>query len=562
MDKILVVGHENSHYKDIEQILFSYGMAQAIPSHIYQMTPIELGLRLLSQVSTDQCYTINNNPYNPKKPKKIWDNLIFDLLFANSNQPLWGWADKDAISLLEYWADFDENIVFILIYDKPDNTIKSLLKACNNNINILDSNTIQIKIEDWLNYNQSLLAFHEKYQKRCLLINGQQSIISINNFIKLIIRKFSLSEKNLLNFPDAAYDAAENKKTSNNTNLSQYFLDEEIIDYFTQQILKKHNNALDFFAKIQNFSDIPLSKNNTLTHEKATLDILSKTILQQENLLILKNELSQHQETINKINKTAIENEKLWRQKLLQSKYKHQKEKQNLKKQLQDCQSDNYIITTQLHQTQEKFEEFYLENQKIKNIIEEQKKQIEILTKPKLNKNITESDSSFKQQHEQPLHLDINDIKWENKLLITQLYQIQEELEKYYLENKKLTNKLNKINSTKKEPSLYGAADRIKQDLPYRLGAIMVNQSKTLRGVINLPFSLLSEYHNFKNNQKNLPQINRYLDANEAEKVKKHLSYRLGKVLVDSINSPKNIFILPIRIGREIINFKKNRDYL
>ena len=50
MNKILIVGHESSHYKDLEQILFSYGMAQAKPSHNYQMTPIELCVKLLSYV--------------------------------------------------------------------------------------------------------------------------------------------------------------------------------------------------------------------------------------------------------------------------------------------------------------------------------------------------------------------------------------------------------------------------------------------------------------------------------------------------------------------------------
>ena len=144
--------------------------------------------------------------------------------------------------------------------------------------------------------------------------------------------------------------------------------------------------------------------------------------------------------------------------------------------------------------------------------------------------------------------------KQENSFVLTQLEQVQEELEKYYLENQKLKENINI------KQYYYGAADRIKQDLPYRLGAIIVSYSKSIN-IFKLPFALVKEYKIFKKNQINIPNINieEYQDAHEAKKIEKHLSYKLGKTLTDGINSPLKFLIMPIALINDIIEFKKGR---
>ena len=42
MNKILIVGHQNSHYKKLEEILQLCGMASADLSYHYQMTPQQI----------------------------------------------------------------------------------------------------------------------------------------------------------------------------------------------------------------------------------------------------------------------------------------------------------------------------------------------------------------------------------------------------------------------------------------------------------------------------------------------------------------------------------------
>ncbi|MGM8885707.1 hypothetical protein ACS8FD_07165 [Psychrobacter sp. 1U2] len=150
----------------------------------------------------------------------------------------------------------------------------------------------------------------------------------------------------------------------------------------------------------------------------------------------------------------------------------------------------------------------------------------------------------------------------ENTLLITQVHQLQELLTRKHTENKVLKSEssisnANTIEDKVERESQYGAADRVKKDLPYRIGNKIV-KAKNPIGIVKLPLILFKEYNDFhktKLDLKNLPNIDVYEDWEEAERVKEHLSYRVGKVLVDSLNSPKRIYRLPRDLSQQIISF-------
>lgn len=143
-------------------------------------------------------------------------------------------------------------------------------------------------------------------------------------------------------------------------------------------------------------------------------------------------------------------------------------------------------------------------------------------------------------------------IEQENRLLISQLQQIQVKLENCYQ-----NQHLGASEQVGYQPVYYGAAKRVKEDLPYRLGATMIKHSKSVKGLVVLPVALAKEYAQFRKSQSaNLPAIEEYKDVHEAEKVKRHLSYRLGVILVDGIKS-KKVLGLPIKLGREVVGFKK-----
>ena len=166
-NKILIIGHDSSYSKNITNALHNFGLEKAILSYTYQMTPKIIGDKLLSnsvnkRISRPSLNDSKYNPYRQRTPKKNWNSLAFDLLLANSDQSFWGWADSNAISLLEFWSNFDEDMGFIIIYDNPKYIIKKLI----DNKNVIDENTIQKNIEDWLSYHQVLLEFYQKNSNR------------------------------------------------------------------------------------------------------------------------------------------------------------------------------------------------------------------------------------------------------------------------------------------------------------------------------------------------------------------------------------------------------------
>lgn len=151
----------------------------------------------------------------------------------------------------------------------------------------------------------------------------------------------------------------------------------------------------------------------------------------------------------------------------------------------------------------------------------------------------------------------------ENNLLIVQIHQLQEELERYHIENQKLkNNEVSKSERTIKyleqKPTHYGAAERVRQDLPYRLGEKIV-KAKQPKHIVSLPFVLAKEYIGFQKNKvsvKSLPPIELYKDAYEAEKIKKQLSYKLGVVVTTEVKSYKDLLSLPFKIVKEVVDFK------
>ncbi len=140
--------------------------------------------------------------------------------------------------------------------------------------------------------------------------------------------------------------------------------------------------------------------------------------------------------------------------------------------------------------------------------------------------------------------------KEENDLLLNQLHQVQEELERYYLENQKLKAA---ANAKPAKPKHYGAAERVKQQLTYRLGARVIQQNQTFWGKVWLLPALWSEARAFKREQAQrtdhkLPPIHQYADAHEAERAQQHLSYRLGMVVRRAGYNPFKWPMLPFAL--------------
>lgn len=159
-----------------------------------------------------------------------------------------------------------------------------------------------------------------------------------------------------------------------------------------------------------------------------------------------------------------------------------------------------------------------------------------------------------------------HEIQIENEFLISQLHKLQEDMEMLYYYNhnsvERYSNEQVKNDKSFQVPQYYGAMERVKNDLPYRLGLLVVETSHEPKKILQLPKKMINEiqaFNTIKRDASQLPPLELYQDKNEAEKVKKHLTYKIGKTLVDGFSSPKGLVLLPVKMGKEILAFKKKK---
>ncbi len=156
------------------------------------------------------------------------------------------------------------------------------------------------------------------------------------------------------------------------------------------------------------------------------------------------------------------------------------------------------------------------------------------------------------------------ELQQENELLLMQLHQVQEELERYYLENVRLRSGAMTADMPAPAHALTGAAERVKQQLTYRLGARVIEQNRTMTGRIFLLWGLRREAQAWRQErrlqgERKLPKLSEYADAAEAERVKKHLSYRLGTVVMRLQRHPLGWLALPWALRAEANAFHREK---
>ncbi|WP_390621652.1 ATP-grasp fold amidoligase family protein [Campylobacter volucris] len=119
----------------------------------------------------------------------------------------------------------------------------------------------------------------------------------------------------------------------------------------------------------------------------------------------------------------------------------------------------------------------------------------------------------------------------------------------------------------------YGSAkQRIRSQLSYRLGQIMLCSSKNFLDILCMPIYLMAETISYcqekkiyrlktkKDSSLVLPYIESYPDYQEAMQLKEHLSYRLGNVLIKSFKMwyKGKIFVLPFDMFKAYKLYKRN----
>ena len=573
MAKVLIVGHPSSNYQTIEKLLHSYGMLPALPSKQTNMAASEIDATLIKSINKE----VSSYPAVPVQLTigSIWDSLAMDLFLGNIDQTLWGWSDSKAISLLNYWRDMDEDIHFVFTYTHPSSVLLHEITVES------DEKFITQTIQEWINYNQTLLDFYKDNSERCLLVHSEQAIHSTKNYLNQVSDHIEASWQ-LLDIENINQDQKQLSALKNESN--ELCIGEKansLTNFLADYLIQTFPQANKLYKELQSYANLPLNLEEKKTVSKRISAMAAwQSMLQQsykyEQQLQEQQQayLNQEQELIRRLNSEQEENSSLIRQlhttqedfekletiknQILslneQQKAKledNQREIAQQKAKLEDNQREIAQQKAKLEESQQetiqqrvKLEESQREiAQKVENWKQEQ---------VRLQNQLQEQNQ---RKEESQLEKQLNAYKEENLLILQQLHLVQEELERSLLEKK------NKVENLR--PIYYGAADRVRNYLSYQLGASMIKSSKSLGGWLMMPFSLLKVTKEFKKEQKKvtkkLPPLSSYQDYFEAERVKKHLSYKLGKTLLDNIKNPFCWVILPFKLLGTVREFRKQK---
>ncbi|ABL66331.1 coiled-coil domain-containing protein [Chlorobium phaeobacteroides] len=679
MNKIVIVGHPQSGYQEVEQLLHACGMKTALPSKRDELFPADIGAILCKAHKTPELSQVNSeNDIGQIDAGAVWQGMALDLLLGNLDQDLWGWSDPNAIFMLDYWKTIDPAITFVLAYDQPH---RVLLDTPYSLMETLSSDMLQHRLNNWTAYNSALMRFFLNNSERCMLVHVQQVRLASENYLKqLQDRLGGALPKNALPPQNGTLPAFACLNGSYNGGTRYPHGSTAKADlYLSDNVIAEHPDCMQRYEELQSVATLPfdndhytdigptdawLSHGQLRTQDKKHIEQLIESRHQLELRLQQKlSDIQQELEERNKQSKEQIaalggelearteelektreeqrsglraakeENELLLTQlhqvqeeleryflenlqlaqkaesemKKVESQTNANKElsvarqeadarsmqlekqlksltgaleigKQELEKirkeqnaQLKNTKEENELLLTQLQRMREEVERYKLENRQLAQKAESEVKKVENQTKANKELSIARQEAEARSlQLEKQLEsltgaldktreerrAELQDAKVENELLLTQLHQVQEELERYYHENRKLKES--------QVPIYTGAPERIKHELPYRLGAVMISNSRTFSGWFQIPAALAREKKAFlkekaDQSHQTLPPLILYRDVEQAKKIKKHLSYRLGSILVEKNKSPIGWLLMPYQLGREVFTFRKEK---
>ncbi len=573
INKLMVVGHPLSGYASVEQVLDRSGLQAAAASKSQGLSPTQVSdmlLRAYRVQPLNELQTLDN--FKPIAPSPVWQTLALDLLLGNLEQELWGWADPQAIYLLDYWKNLDHQLAFVLVYDSPQASLASLFD--NPEVDCTE-HVVKAASDNWLAYNEALLNFYLGNTERCLLVHGQQVRAKTADCLRQVQHQMGVELK--MPFDDLA---AELKQTGWNT------LQVELC----ARVISANPKVGQMYTDLQSVASLPMGNAMDKPSFDTDMAVLSKFVaLHRSNLKI--------QQVVEELKAAKEAQAQALNQRLaeLVQSYEHSQahghalaqEKQHLLalaedrlRNIDELKAAKEAQAQALNQRLAELVQSYEHSQAHGHALEQEKQHLLVLAEDRLRniEELRQRDGELQgrvgelagqlqqakdevNQHAAVAAADYvtsnKALEEENQLLLEELFKLQEELENNYLEknlpHKSKEKKTNQITKTQ----IYESALQVKEDLPYKLGAAVIGCKRSLFSYISLPFELKKISKEFsKKNKKDINTQNKNEQA-EIERVKNHLSYKFGETLIQTGINPIRILMLPYRFNKIYNEWKK-----
>jgi len=172
---VLTCGHPYSGFELAHAALVAAGLEQARPSRRELLAATELQSKILAACEVG---SILSESVTQLSPGKMWQALALDLMMANLEADCWGWGDASTARLLDFWADIDGQVRYVLVYSSPEFALGQMLRN-----RVVCPESVDKALAEWSAFNTELLRFYNRHRERCFLVNSKALLHETARFV-------------------------------------------------------------------------------------------------------------------------------------------------------------------------------------------------------------------------------------------------------------------------------------------------------------------------------------------------------------------------------------------
>lgn len=358
MNTLCMTGAMSASLERISALLFQGGLERAQPIH--REPPIDMAKWHLNVAPLLQ---------QGQAPGRLWEQLAGDLLLANLHQSQWGWGDTQSVAALDFWAEFEPGIRFLLLTADPQEYLaQCLLEDADES-----PKDERAYLKQWQDEHERLLEFYLKYPERCLLVNARQAEANPAALVQQLSQRLNFTlEVNIAHLP-----AHVNRQASS-------IAPATLARYVAAKTLQEHVKPLTPLFNELKAAQQPLAEPDAQADEDGNVFSTAEVSLAS----LLKDYQRRCERDLTESDRKALEELKEENDLLLLQLHQVQEElegtylaKKKLEQQLteqqrlpvpdasnsaaiEEAKQENELLILQLHQVQEELEHYFLQHQK------------------------------------------------------------------------------------------------------------------------------------------------------------------------------------------------------
>lgn len=395
-------------------------LADAAPSRREQLTPLQVQQLMLKTVqqrrNTTAQQTAQTTPQGPQIVlEKIWTDLATDLVLGNVDHAQFGWCQTLDEHTPAFWQRFDPETRFVLVYEEPTAYAARVIAQDH-----AQAQDLPGTLQHWHTQHSQLINTFYALGSDAVLVHASQ-------------------------MHSATLDLGLTASADTLRTVAHALPDAQVLTQLLQPIVAANVQMQTLWQELQAASQIPWQE--TLPPLQAAHQALVQCLAQQRAFATIEQQCLQLEQAQQRLQselaaQTHAHQSKEAALRVVQTQFDAcQQQLAQQSQQHKDAQEEGELLLTQLHQVQEELESHFLKLQEETNAKAElqaqltaatQAQQAEAAAKAIAQQNLQTLQKG--QEHEQVQNkIQLQEAQEEGELLLTQLHQVQEELEQYFI---------------------------------------------------------------------------------------------------------------------------------